>query len=72
MMVQGQRYQPLPIVQAGGVQPYTSMGGRMPGPSLLAMLRGSTFAGFNPQDAQRKAQTMGQGSPLLLSMLLRR
>lgn len=47
------RFDPIPIVQPGGVQPYSPQGGREPGQALLAMLAGRTFGGFNPMDVQR-------------------
>ena len=43
----------------GGFQPF-SKGAREPGPALDAMLRGTDFAGFNPQDLKRQMQK-GQG-----------
>ena len=41
--------------QARMSQPYTRSGGRGPGPTLDAMLRGGSSLG-NPMDAQRGAQ----------------
>lgn len=38
-----------------GSQPYRQAGGRQPGPSLDAMLRGRSSMG-NPMDVQRRAQ----------------
>lgn len=62
------RYQPIPLVQAGGVQPYAPQGGREPGAALLAMLAGRTFSGFNPMDAQRNMQAASNGPSLLSSL----
>lgn len=50
------RQQPIPIIQAGGHQPYAQAGGREPGPSLLAMLNGATLGGQNPADPWRAMQ----------------
>lgn len=68
------RYDPIPLVQAGGHQPYSKQGGRHPGAALLAMLAGSTAGGANPQDSWRQMQRseVRQRRPLtLLDMLSR-
>lgn len=67
-----QRYKPIPLVQAGGHQPYALAGGQMPGAALSAMLGGSTLYGANPMDAQRLAQKGAKKRPVsLLDMLAR-
>lgn len=65
------RFAPIPTVQPGGVQPYGPAGARMPGPALLAMLRGSTFSGANPMDPKRASQRMASRQPTTLLDLLR-
>lgn len=60
------RFDPIPLVQPGGVQPYTQAGGREPGPALLAMLAGRTAGGFNPQDVRRQSQAMAKRRPRTL------
>lgn len=60
---------------AGGYQPYAKTGGQMPGPALLAMLRGAPAHMANPMALQRytAAQAARPGArPLsLLDLLLR-
>lgn len=68
------RYDPIPLVQNGGHQPYSTQGGRHPGAALLAMLQGSTAGGINPMDSWRQMQRseLRQRRPLtLLDMLSR-
>jgi hypothetical protein len=50
------RYKPIQTVKRGGHQPFSKEGGRMPGPSLMAMLAGRTSGGQNPMDAKRAMQ----------------
>jgi hypothetical protein len=64
-------FAPIPLVQFGGHQPYANAGGQMPGPALLAMLRGSTFSGGNPIDAQRGLASAANQPATLLSQLMR-
>jgi hypothetical protein len=66
------RFDPIPLVQPGGVQPYTQAGGREPGPALMAMLAGRTAGGFNPMDAQRSSQAMAKRRPRTLLDTLQR
>lgn len=68
------RYDPIPLVEAGGHQPYSRQGGRHPGAALLAMLQGSTSGGINPADSWRQMQKseMQQRPPLTLLDMLRR
>lgn len=67
------RYDPIPLVQAGGVQPYSKQGGRHPGPALLAMLQGSTTGGMNPMDSWRQMQKSElQRRPVTLLDMLQR
>lgn len=64
-MIQGQmkRFQPIPLIQPSGVQPYTVAGGQAPGPALDAMMRGRTLYGVNPQDVVRQSQSMARRRP---------
>lgn len=57
------RYDPIPIVQPGGYQPFAPAGGRQAGPALLAMLQGTTLYGQNPQDAARALQRSSKARP---------
>jgi hypothetical protein len=50
------RFDPIPLIQPSGHQPYAPAGGQMPGPALLAMLRGADFSGNNPVDPWRALQ----------------
>lgn len=63
-------FQPIPIINPGGYQPFSKAGGQMPGPALVAMLAGRTAGGYNPMDAVRAAQ-MARRQPSLLDLLLR-
>lgn len=64
MLGQVQRFDPIPLVQPSGIQPYHgATGAQLPGPALLAMLKGSTASGFNPADAKRGAQRLARGRP---------
>lgn len=66
------QFKPLPLVQPGGIQPYTQAGGRAPGPALSAMLAGTTLFGQNPMDFQRAAQKgAAKRPPSLLDLLTR-
>jgi hypothetical protein len=68
------RYDPIPLVQRGGSQPYSTQGGRHPGAALLAMLQGSTAGGINPMDSWRqmqKSETRQKRPMTLLDMLQR-
>lgn len=55
------RFDPIPLVQPGGVQPYHGSTPSEPGPSLLAMMRGTTFGGINPMDPMRQMQSASRG-----------
>lgn len=57
------RYPEIPLIQAGGVQPYAPAGGREPGPALQAMTGGRTLFGLNPMDAQRQSVAMARRRP---------
>jgi hypothetical protein len=57
------RYPQIPLIQAGGHQPYAKAGGQMPGPALLAMLGGRTLGGYNPQDVTRSLQSLASAYP---------
>lgn len=69
------QFKPIPLVQAGGIQPYHGSTPQIPGPALLAMLAGRTAGGYNPMDARRAVQKQarprarGQGSSLLDSLM---
>lgn len=57
-------FKPIPLIQPSGMQPYhAATGAQLPGPALLAMLRGSTFSGANPIDAKRGAQKAARRWP---------
>jgi hypothetical protein len=60
---QMQRFQPIPLIQPSGVQPYQQAGGQMPGPALTAMQAGRTLFGVNPQDVVRQSQSMAKRRP---------
>lgn len=65
-----QRFQSIPLIHAGGVQPFHGSTPQPPGDALMAMLRGATFGGANPMDAQRGLQVAARKRPLsLLDML---
>lgn len=66
------QFAPIPLVQAGGIQPYHGSTPQMPGDALLAMMRGSTFGGANPMDATRGLQSSAGRRPMLLLDMLRR
>lgn len=68
------RYQPIPLIEAGGHQPYSKQGGRHPGAALLAMLQGSTAGGMNPMDSWRQMQKseIKQRRPMTLLDMLNR
>lgn len=66
------RFDPIPLVQMGGVQPFHGSTPQPPGAALLAMTRGATFGGFNPIDAQRGLQVAAKRKPLTLVDLLSR
>ncbi len=55
-----QRQKPIPMVQAGGMQPYHGSTPQMPGMALTAMLAGRTSQGYNPQDIVRQTQRGGR------------
>lgn len=55
------RQKPIPLVQAGGVQPYHASTPQMPGMALTAMLAGRDAQGFNPMDITRLTQKAGRG-----------
>jgi hypothetical protein len=57
------RFQPIPLIQPSGVQPYHQAGGQLPGPALTAMLGGRTLFGANPMDAKRASQAMARRRP---------
>lgn len=65
-------FKPIPLVQPGGIQPYTQAGGRDPGPALNAMLAGTTLFGTNPMDFQRAAQKGAKKRPPSLLDILNR
>lgn len=65
-------YDPIPLVHPGGIQPYSQAGGQMPGPALLAMMRGATFGGQNPINAFRGLQSAAGKRPMTLLDLLNR
>lgn len=68
------RYDPIPLIQMGGSQPFAKEGGRHPGAALLAMLQGSTAGGYNPADswrAMQKAEIKQKRPMTLLDMLSR-
>lgn len=60
------RYRPIPLVQAGGIQPYHGSTPQAPGMALTAMLAGRSAAGFNPMDVQRGAQKTARRRPVSL------
>lgn len=62
------KFDPIPLIQNGGHQPYASYNGQIQGPTLLAMLKGATASGFNPMDARRQMQA-GTGHPTVLGLL---
>lgn len=62
------RFDPIPLIQAGGIQPFHGSTPQPPGDALMAMLRGATFSGANPMDASRGLQRAASG-PSLLSLL---
>lgn len=62
------RFDPIPLVQMGGVQPFHGSTPQPPGAALLAMMRGATFSGANPVDAQRGLQA-ASSQPTLLTAL---
>lgn len=68
------RYDPIPLMQMGGHQPYSKQGGRHPGAALLAMLAGTTSGGMNPMDSWRQMQKseMSQRRPMTLLDMLQR
>lgn len=57
------RYQPIPLIQPSGVQPYAPAGGQLPGPALSAMKAGTTLFGSNPMDVKRASQSMAKRRP---------
>ena len=57
-------HQIIPGFTAGGYQPYTTAGGRMPGMSLMAMLKGGPVFMPHPMDAKRAVQKKPAGSML--------
>lgn len=71
MLGQMKRFDAIPLVQAGGHQPYSPHGGRLPGDALMAMLAGSTLYGVNPADVQRNMQAAMKASPDQTSLLSR-
>jgi hypothetical protein len=62
-------FDPIPLIQYGGVQPFHGSTPQIPGPALLAMLRGSTFGGQNPMNAQRGLQAAAGKPRTLLDVL---
>lgn len=62
------RFDPIPLIHPGGIQPFAKEGGQEQGAALLAMLRGATFSGMNPQDPWRAMQASANG-PTVLSLL---
>lgn len=65
------QFAPIPLVQAGGIQPFHGSTPQIPGDSLMAMLRGATFGGMNPIDASRGLQKAAGKRPLTLLDTLR-
>lgn len=65
------RFDPIPLVQAGGIQPFHGSTPQIPGDSLMAMLRGATFGGMNPMDAKRGLQRAAGNRPMTLLDTLR-
>lgn len=61
-----QRYQPIPLVQFGGIQPFHGSTPQQPGMALSAMMAGRTGSGFNPMDVQRAAQKTARRRPASL------
>lgn len=70
MLGQMQRFDPLPLIQFGGFQPYQGQQGREQGPALLAMLAGRTAGGWNPMDVTRNLQRVAGNQPSLLASLM--
>ena len=58
-----QRFKPIPLVQAGGIQPYHASTPQIPGQALMAMLRGTMADGSHPADAMRMVQRQARGRP---------
>jgi hypothetical protein len=65
------RFDPIPLVQPGGIQPFHGSTPSEPGPALLAMLKGRTAGGIHPLDAQRTSQAMAKRRPRTLLDTLR-
>lgn len=61
-----QRFQPIPLVQAGGIQPFHGSTPQQPGMALMAMLAGRSATGVNPMDVQRAAQKTARRRPASL------
>lgn len=70
MLGQVKRFDPVPLVQAGGHQPFHGSMARPPGDALWAMLAGRTFGGINPMDVQRNMQMAMKARPRTGSTLL--
>jgi hypothetical protein len=65
-------FKPIPIVQAGGMQPYEGSTPQAPGMALAAMLRGTMGDGSHPADAMRMVQRQARQRPRsLLDTLVR-
>jgi hypothetical protein len=60
------RFDPIPLVQPGGIQPYHGSTPSQPGPALTAMLAGRTAGGMNPADITRRSQAMAKRRPRTL------
>lgn len=60
------RFKPIPIVQAGGIQPYHASTPQIPGQALQAMLAGRTASGWNPADITRMTQKAAKRRPASL------
>jgi hypothetical protein len=61
------------VFTPGGYQPYSTENGRMPGPALLAMLKGGPAFMPHPMNARRQVQhqAAAQGGVTLLDLLRR-
>lgn len=65
------QFKSIPIVQAGGIQPYHGSTPQIPGQALMAMLAGTTLGGYHPHDAQRANQKAARKRPRSLLDTLR-
>lgn len=66
------RFQPIPLVHAGGFQPYHGSTPQVPGPALQAMMAGRTASGWNPMDVTRATQKAARRRPASLLETLTR